>query len=113
MPTSRALAAKEGDQQSRAELLGKLLSAAGEKTYILRHGADKTATHLIMASVTNAEASELQRKTRKPPVVVSLGKLTLVPLQLEPELAPGQVQDRLYKPDKGRWTASIALMPLR
>jgi len=106
---SRALGTGEGDQQSRAELLGKLLLALDEKPYMLRHGTGRSAYHLVMVELSEDEAGELGARPGKPKPV-RFGKRRMLPLQIEKGLEIGEIQGKLYDPDPGRWTGSIALM---
>ena len=106
---SRALGDGKGDPQAKAELLGKLLLAAGEKPYMLRHGTGRTAQFLTMVTVSDAEAESLADLTGKKPTVITFGKMSLMPLQLDSGSVAGQVSGKLYDPAKSRWTSTIAL----
>lgn len=104
------LGAKKGDQQSRTELLGKLLVAAGDKPYILRHGAGRQCHHVILVSLSDEEVAELKADTGQTPSVVRVGPRQMVPVQLEAGSPVGKIEKRLYNPEKGRWSGSIAVM---
>jgi hypothetical protein len=104
------LSNKSGDQQARAELLGKLLVAAGEKAYMLKHGSDKDTYFMIMVPVPETEAAEWAASLKRKPVVISMGKLKLIPLPLEGKAGIGSIEKTLYDPDAGGWTSTVALM---
>lgn len=106
---SRALEDKSGDQQARAELLGKVLCAAGEQPYMLKHGVERDAYFIVMVPFTDLEAMKLQKETGKSPVVIKVGKRTLVALQLEADVAAGQILPTFYDAEHKRWTSTIAL----
>lgn len=111
MPPSRALVAKEGDPQSRAELLGKLLIAIGEKPQMLRYGTGQELTFVVMASVTDAEAKQLAKVTGKQPTVIKMGDADLVPLLLKTGLQAGEIGKELYDASGKGWTGEVALSP--
>jgi hypothetical protein len=110
---SRALGTKSGDQQARAELLGKLLAAAGDTPYMLCHGTGRSAYYLVMAQVAPEEAKELAAKTGAPPTVIRMGKLDLVPMQLEAGSALGSVSGKLYDAASAKWTGAVTLTPFK
>ena len=101
---------KNGDQQARAELLGKLLVAAGEKVYMLKHGSDKDTYFMVMVPVPEAEAVEWAKSLKSKPIIINMGKLKLAPLPLEEKAVMGSVGKTLYDPDTGGWTSTVALM---
>lgn len=101
---------KCGDQQSRVELLGKLLSAAGDKPYILRHGTDKESVYMVLLDLSDEEVAQLENKTGQKPTVIRLGKYNMIPMQLEAGNKPGDIDKQYYDIDMKRWTATIALM---
>jgi len=107
------LGAKSGDQQARAELLGKLLLAAGEKPYILRHGTGRKTYHLIMLRVVEDELEQVAALDGGRPTVVRMGPYRFIPLSLEAGGKIGGIVDRVYNTDESRWTGSVALMPYR
>ena len=86
---------KKGDQQARAELLGELLAASGDRPYMLQHGSGRDGYHVVMVHVTDDEAAELAGQTGAAPVVIPIGKAKLMPLQLESELNAGQLESRV------------------
>ena len=104
------LSNKNGDQQARAELLGKLLAAAGEKPYMLKHGSGKELYYMVMVPVSDDEAAEWNKGLKSKVTLISLGKLKLAPLQLEEKAEIGSVEKQLYDPDASGWTSTIALM---
>jgi len=106
---SRALEDKKGDQQARAELLAKLLAASGERPFMLKHGAGEDLYFIVMLTTTDLEAGRIQKNTGKPVVTVTAGKHTLMALQLEPELAVGELQSTYYEAKRKRWSATISL----
>jgi len=110
VPLNRVLGAKKGDQQSRTELLGKLLVAAGDKPYILRHGTGRQCSHVILVTLSDEEVAEVKTSTGHAPAVVRVGPRKMVPMQLEAGKPVGEIEKRLYDPEKGRWTGSIAVM---
>ncbi|MEI6970627.1 MAG: hypothetical protein WCL44_03840 [bacterium] len=109
MPPSRALSNKSGDQKSRAELLGKLLVAAGEKPYILTHGTDRSAYFLVLAAVTEDEVKSWTSSLTNAPTIIALGPVRALPLQLEKDSPIGTISKRLYDTGGGGWTATIAI----
>jgi hypothetical protein len=113
IPPSRALGTKSGDQQARAELLGKLLIAAGEKPLMACHGAGKEAYYLVLVQVTPEEVKELAEKSGKDPTVIRQGSFDLVALPLEPEQRPGAVAANLYDAKTGKWTKSTVITPFK
>jgi len=110
VPLNRVLGAKKGDQQSRTELLGKLLVVAGDKPYILRHGTGRQCSHVILVTLSDEEVAQVKTSTGHAPAVVRVGPRKMVPLQLEAGKPIGEIEKRLYDPEKGRWTGSIAVM---
>ena len=111
-PPSRALSKKSGDQQARAELLGKLLLAGGDKPYLLKHGLDRDANHLVLVPVSEEEAKQWAGPLKAPPTVITMGALKLMPLPLEAGAAIGSIEKRLYDAANG-WTATIAVARLK
>ena len=99
-----------GDQQARAELLGNLLIAIGERPYLLKHGEGKTAYYLIMVPVKDEEVPEWTKALGAAPQVIPFGPLKLMPLPLEKDLKAGSLEKRLYDPAAGGWSATIAVM---
>ena len=99
-----------GDQQARAELLGKLLIAIGEKPYLLKHGEKQTIYYLIMVPVKDEEAPEWTKTLGMAPQVIPIGPLKLIALPLENGLKAGSLEKRLYDPAGGGWSATIAIM---
>lgn len=99
-----------GDQQARAELLGKLLLAAGEKPYLVKHGEKQSVYYLIMVPMQDEEAPAWTKRLGGAPQVIQLGPLKLMPLQLEKDLKAGSIEKRLYDPAGGGWSATIAVM---
>jgi hypothetical protein len=110
VPLNRVLGDKKGDQQSRTELLGKLLVAAGDKPFMLRHGSGRQCHHVILVTLSEEELTEAKASTGRQPAVVRVGPRKMVPLQLQSGKPIGDVETRLYDPEKGRWTGSIAVM---
>jgi hypothetical protein len=98
-----------GDQQARAELLGKLLLAIGEKPYLLKHGEKQAVYYLVMVPVKDEEAPEWTKTLGGAPQVITFGPLKLMSLQLEKDVKPGSIEKRLYDPAVG-WSATIAVM---
>jgi len=104
------LSEASGDQQARAELLGKLLIASGEKPYLLKHGEDRSAYYLVMLPVKDDEIPEWTKNLGAAPQVITFGALKLMPLPLEKDLKAGSIEKRLYDPAGGGWSATIAVM---
>ena len=104
------LSNKSGDQQARAELLGKLLVTSGEKVYMLKHGSGKEIYYMVMVPVSDEEAAEWAKTLKAKPEVINMGKLKLVPLQLEAKAEIGSIDKKLYDPDTGGWTSTAGLM---
>lgn len=104
------LSNKSGDQQARAELLGKFLAVTGEKAYMLKHGSDRATYFMIMIPVSDDEAAEWSKTLKIKPEVISMGKLKLVPLQLEAKAELGTIDKKLYDLDTGGWTSTVGLM---
>ena len=99
-----------GDQQARAELLGKLLIAIGEQPCLLKHGEGQAAYYLVMVPVKDAEVPEWAKILGAAPQVIPFGPLRLMPLPLEKDLPAGSLEKRLYDPTAGGWSATIAVM---
>ena len=99
-----------GDQQARAELLGKLLIAIGEKPYLLKHGEKQTVYYLVMVPVKDEELPEWAKTLGAAPQVIPFGPLKLMPLPLENDLKAGSIEKRLYDPAAGGWSATVAVM---
>jgi len=114
VPPSRALSKKKGDQQSRAELLGKLLVAAGEKAYIVQHGKGEGLYFLVMVPVTDDEVKQWTESLKSAPTVITVDSLKLMPLQLEKDAAVGSIDAAHYDPAEGKgWTAAVTVAPCK
>ena len=100
---------KKADSQARAELLGRLIEAAGEQPYMLVHGEGRACRHLILLRVAEDEVKELSTawKRELPPVVV--GAFRFLPLPLDEGAQPGDVPADLYDSATRRWKGSIAV----
>ncbi len=100
---------KRGDQQSRAELLGLLLKAAGFDAYMVRHGSGRNQRHLVVLRLDETETRALSEAvgTTLSPIVV--GPAKVIPLPLDANAALGQVGDSMYNAEQGRWTSSVAI----
>jgi hypothetical protein len=99
-----------GDQQARAELLGKLLIAAGEKPYLLKHGEERAAYYLMLVPVKDDEAAEWTKTAGSAPVLIAFGPLKMTPLPLEKDQKAGSIEKRFYDPATAAWTATTAVM---
>ena len=110
IPHSRALGDAQGSQQARAELLGELLAATGEKVYMLRHGLGDGAYRLILLRVTQHDAKRFGQALGKEPKVLRMGQYSFIALPLEPGASLGTVNANLYNPSTERWTSTIAVM---
>jgi hypothetical protein len=107
------LSAKQGDQQSRAELLGHMLNAAGFQSFMVRHGTGRNVYHLIVLRLDEEASQVLARALDRSLAPVRIGPATVVTLPLEPDAEIGTVGASYYDADTGRWTASIAFRRLR
>jgi hypothetical protein len=107
------LSAKQGDQQSRAELLGHMLNAAGFQPFILRHGTRRDEYHLIVLRLDDDAIQALAKELGRPLETVRVGTVSAIALPLEPEAGIGTVAPAYYDAENGRWTASIAFRRLR
>jgi hypothetical protein len=104
------LGSKNGDQQSRAELLGRLLIAVGDKPYMLQHGTERECRNLILLRMADDEVAALCAATGKDPVMVKVGSAGFIPLPLEADMAPGQIPQQLYDAGQQRWNGTVAVM---
>lgn len=100
---------KTGDQQSRSEVLGELISALGDKSYMLQYGTGRNSYHLLLVSVSDEESARVAELTGKSPVVIRMGRRSMLPLQLEEGMRMGEIEERLYDPAGRRWTGTIAV----
>ena len=105
------LSSKEGDEQARAELLGKLLADEGEKPYLLMHGAGRTTRCLILAPVSTEEIGVLKSGPLDPTIITFANKI-LLPLQLKGREPVGFVDPALYDLETRRWTKKVSLQQL-
>lgn len=103
------MADKKGDQQSRIELLGKLLIAAGEKPYMLSHGTDKETYYVILLKMNDKEIGEFESSSGTKPTAIKMAGFSFVPLQLESDLKAGEISSKLYNPENSQWTATTAI----
>ena len=94
-------------------MLGKLLAASGEKAYLLRHGTDRSARHLILIRHSDKEAKALATATGVEPEAARVAGFRFIALPLEAGAKIGSVDEKLYDPSKGQWTATIAVMRFR
>ena len=100
---------KTGDQQARAEVLGKLISGIGDKSYMLQYGTGRGAYHLVLVHVSDAEIEQVAGLIGKDPVVIKMGRRSMLPLQLEEGMRPGEIEGRLYDASAKRWTGTISV----
>ncbi|MDD5704786.1 MAG: hypothetical protein PHR35_02595 [Kiritimatiellae bacterium] len=100
---------KKADSQARAELLGQLLNAVGESSYMLVHGDGRDSKYLVMLRVTDDQLKELSASWKREPAAVAVGPLKFLPLSLEAGAQPGDVPAALYDAAAQRWTGSIAV----
>ncbi len=100
---------KRGDQQSRAELLGLLLKAAGFEPYMVRHGSGRNQHHLVVLRLDEAETRALSEAVGTTLSPIAVGAVQVIPLPLEANSALGKVGDALYNAKQGRWTSSVAI----
>jgi hypothetical protein len=107
------LATTRGDQQARAELLGKLLQAAGQNPYMLRHGTGRAGYHLILLKLKQEAREALAQASGAPIPGVRVGGMTFVALPLEKDARAGQVPAQRYNAETGTWTATIAISRFR
>jgi hypothetical protein len=84
--------------------------ATGEKPYLIKHGTDRDAYFLIAVPVTEDEGLEWAKDLGRSPTVITMGRLKLLPLQVEREAAIGTIEQRLYDPTASGWTATVAVM---
>ena len=107
------LSAKQGDQQSRAELLGHMLNASGFQPFILRHGTGRNEYHLIILRMDETALEGLSQELDRPLETIRIGTVTGLALPLEPNANIGTIAPEYYDRETGRWTASIAFRRLR
>ena len=79
----------------------------------MTHGTGRDCYFLILVTVTEEEVAELREKTGEDPTVISFGKRTTIPLQLEEEKKPGQIESKLYDTNKKTWKSTIAVRRYR
>ena len=104
---------KKGDQQSRAELLGKMLDAIGEKPFLLRHGTARDTYCLILLKYDAALDADLAKATGAKPQPVKVGAGTFLACPLEAKAEVGGVDAKYYEVAAERWTAGITAMPFK
>lgn len=90
-----------------------MLLAAGEKSYLVRHGTGRDISFFNLVPVDDAEAAEVGAGREKTPVVIRMGRLVLLPLPIEAGMQPGEIPEPYYNAESGRWTGTIALMRYR
>ena len=100
---------KKGDQQSRAELLGKLLGAAGFQPYMLRHGTGRDTYYLILLRLKDDEGKALDDALGEPAPRVKVGPMQMVALPVEAKAKIGAVEAKYYNAEQQSWTASMAV----
>lgn len=100
---------KIGDQQARVEVLGKLLIAAGEKPFLLQYGTGKESYYMVMLQLSPEDTEQLAKQTGKSATLVSFDKMKLLPLQVEKDLSPGEIEKKFYDPAEKHWTGTIEL----
>jgi hypothetical protein len=89
-------------------LFGKLLVAAGERTYLAKHGTDRSIVCIVLVPVSDEEASSWGAELKTPVTRIAMGRLKLMPLPLDPSAALGTIDKSLYDPASG-WTATVAV----
>jgi hypothetical protein len=109
---SRALGDKKGDQQARAELLGKLLAAIGEKPYMLCHGTGRNAHYLLLLRVPDVDVNKLSAAAGKNIMPVHANDGVFVALSLERGATVGTF-GKQYNAEKKTWTDAIAVTPFK
>jgi len=85
------------------------VKAIGDEPYILTHGTERQSYCMILVSVTEEEQAAIKQKTGTDPVVVKIGKRTLVALPLEAKALAGTLDKKHYDADQKRWTSTIAI----
>ena len=104
---------KKGDQQSRAELLGKLLLAVDIQPYMLRHGSGRELYFLVLLRLNDAERQALGEAAGAPVNPIKVGGMQLVALPLEPNAAIGAVAAVYHNAETQQWTGSITVSRFR
>jgi len=105
------LSLKKGDQQSRAELLAKMLQAGGEKSYMLKIDSGKTPYFIVMLKANESELEIFKSKTGSELTMINFGKLGFIPLQPVKEMLAGQIGKEYYDPTEKKWTRTVVLSP--
>lgn len=104
---------KKGDQQSRAELLGKLLLAVDVQPYMLRHGSERDIYYLVLLRLNDADHKALETTVGAPVNRIKVGGIQMVPLPLETNAVIGVVDAKYYNAEKQQWTGSITVSRFR
>ena len=108
IPPSRALGGLSGDQRARAEVLGDLLIAAGEKPLILTHDLGRKSYFLILVFIDDDLASEASLISK----TIKLGSRSFLALPLEADLKPGDIPPAL-RSTAGGWSTTITVQSFR
>lgn len=104
------LEGKIGDQCARAELLGHLLWAMGERPYILCHGKNKKDSYyIVMLKVNDVERKEFSSFYGKELPTVRIGIFNFLGMPLEEKSSIGLPGELLYNPENKTWTAAIEI----
>ena len=85
-----------------------MLKAVDEKTYIIRHGRDRSTVFVVCVEHTPELEAAIESAVGKKPQVLTFGKRSLVPLLVDKTMEVGQIADTLYDSANGRWTSTIA-----
>ncbi len=62
-----------------------------------------------MLKMADDEIKSLESAAGVKPAVIKMAGKNFVPLQLEADLKPGSVTEKLYNSETGAWTATTAL----
>ncbi|MDD4868923.1 MAG: hypothetical protein PHR77_00075 [Kiritimatiellae bacterium] len=67
---------------------------------------------MVMIPVSDEEITEWKKSLKNAPVVISMDKLKLVPLQLEADAEIGSIAKDLYDPVANGWALPVDLIPV-
>lgn len=90
-----------------------MLLATGVQPYLLRHGSERDAYHLVLLRLNEADGKALDDALGAPATRVKVGPVQFVALPLEPGAKIGAVDAKYYNAEKQSWTASLATSPYR
>ena len=80
---------------------------------MLRHGTDRSARHLILLRLSDDDAETWAKVLEYEPKAIRMGKIEFMALPLGTGAEIGTIDEKLYDPEKKRWTATIAVMSFK